>query len=259
MKICLIKLGTDSIITTDGEVNKEVLSTIKNQIIILKNLGICCVMVCSGAVDMGKKRYPSLKIQNQNALRIYASIGQPYLINEIQNIFLGDFVVSQILLTSYDFTNLERCSILTHTIYDMLQSGIIPIVNENDLISNEELDCIPTFTDNDSLAVNVACLISASWLFILSAGIDGVYKDYNNQQLGIYNNIDDINSITQSISSTKSIGGRGGMDSKLIPIKKGVDSNIKVFLINGFKANNIEKGINKASDFVGTSFFSYTK
>jgi glutamate 5-kinase len=254
MKICLIKLGTDSIITSDGEVNSEVLITIKEQILTLKELGVYCLLVCSGAVGMGKKRYSNIKILNTNALRIYASIGQPYLINEIQNILSPEYIVSQILLTSYDFTNLERRSILTHTIYDMLQNGIVPVINENDLISNEELDCIPTFNDNDSLAVNVAILVSASWLFILSAGIDGLYKDYNKKELGIYTNIQDLDSIVQSISDAKSSGGRGGMSSKIESIKKGVDNNIKVFLINGYKSYNIVKGINKKEDFVGTAF-----
>jgi glutamate 5-kinase len=255
MKICLIKLGTDSIITADGRVNIEVLFTIRESILTLRTLGVYCVLVCSGAVDIGKKRYKNVKLENSNALRIYASIGQPYLINFIQNLFNSTgYIISQILLTSYDFTNIERKSILTHTIYDMLQNNIIPVINENDLISNEELDCIPTFNDNDSLAVNVATLISASWLFILSAGIDGLYKDYHNQELGIYPAINDIDSIAESISQTRSIGGRGGMQSKIISIKKGVDSNIKVYLINGFKAYNIVKAINKSSDFVGTAF-----
>jgi glutamate 5-kinase len=256
MKICLIKLGTDSIITTDGEVNKEVLITIKEQILTLKKLGVYSVLVCSGAVDMGKKRYSKIQLSETNALRIYASIGQPFLINEIQSIFYSEFIISQILLTSYDFSNLERRSILTHTIYDMLQNGIIPVINENDLISNEELDCIPTFNDNDSLAVNVASLISASWLFILSAGIDGLYKDYDKKELGIYSTIENLDSIANSVSEAKSNGGRGGMSSKLISIKKGVENNIKVFLINGFKAYNIVKAINKSNDFVGTSFNS---
>jgi glutamate 5-kinase len=255
MKICLIKLGTDTIVTESGDINQEVFKTIVDNIAKLKEIGIQCVLVCSGAVAVGKKRNPNINFSGYNGLRICASIGQPYLINELQSCLKYiDLVAAQILLTSYDFTNNDRKSILTHTIYDMLLNNIIPVINENDLISNEELDCIATFNDNDTLAVNVAILLSATWLFILSAGIDGLYKDYNNQELGIYKTINNINSVKNTINEIKSRGGRGGMLAKINSIEIAVKYKIKTYLINGFKAENIILGINKSESFIGTEF-----
>ncbi len=255
MKIAIIKLGTDSIVNHNGNLNYKVIDEVLNSINILRSKGISPLLVCSGAVAIGKKQNLSLKLSLQNEARIYASIGQPILLSKLQSRFRKKSIpLAQILLTSKDFGDNERKSILIHTIYDMLNSGILPVINENDLLSNEELDCVPLFNDNDSLAVNVAILVSAKWLFLVSAGIDGLYKDYSNLELGFYDIVTDIESVSISISESKSSSGRGGMYAKIKAIQLAVENNITTYLINGYKAWNIQLALEKSVEFNGTKF-----
>lgn len=255
MKICLIKLGTDTIVDQDGNINSEVINQLKKVIIKLKSKNIYSLLVCSGAVSIGRKKLPNLKTQDINSLRIFASIGQPYLISQLQSLLNDqEYILSQILLTSNDLQINERKAILTHTIYEMLANNIIPVINENDLLSNEELEKIPIFNDNDSLAVHVGIMLSVTWLVILSAGIDGLYVNFENKELGIVKSVDDINSCLKLVNSNKSANGRGGMQSKLESLGLAMDHNITSYLINGFKIDNIIKGISGLEGFIGTKF-----
>jgi glutamate 5-kinase len=255
VKIAVIKLGTDSIVNKKGGLNYKIVDKIVDQIIQLKTLGIVSVLVSSGAVAIGKLRLQNYNLTNENRTRIQASNGQAILINKLQTRFCKyGFDLAQVLLTSKDFESNERKSILIHTIYEMLSVGILPVINENDLLSNEELDCIPLFNDNDSLAVNVSLLLSAKWLIILSANIDGLYLDLDNPNKGIIKQVTDIEQISSVISSNKSISGRGGMGAKISAIQKAVDGKVSTFLINGFKPENISLGIKKDLNFLGTEF-----
>jgi glutamate 5-kinase len=255
VKIAVIKLGTDSIVNKKGGLNYKIVDNIVDQIIRLKKFGVVSVLVSSGAVAIGKTKLRNYILSDENRIRIQASNGQTILINKLQARFSKyEIDLAQVLLTSKDFESNERKSILIHTIYEMLSVGILPVINENDLLSNEELDCIPLFNDNDSLAVNVSLLLSAKWLFILSANIDGLYIDVNNPEKGIISQVLDIDQISSVISSNKSNSGRGGMSAKITAIKKAVDGKVSTFLINGFKPDNISLAIKKDVKFLGTEF-----
>ncbi|MGL4759011.1 MAG: hypothetical protein ACRCXZ_06750 [Patescibacteria group bacterium] len=255
MKIAVIKIGTDSIVKSNGNLNLKVIDGVIDSVIELRKLGIYSILVCSGAVAIGKKQHKHIVPSDLNRDRIYASIGQPILISKLQKrVQKNKLTLSQVLLTSKDFEDNERKSILIHTFYEKLQSSILPVVNENDLLSNEELDCVPIFNDNDSLAVNVAILTSSKWLFLLSAGIDGLYIDYKDFSKGVHQQVFEIESIFDSISTTKSESGRGGMQAKIKAIELATSKNITTFLINGFHPINISKAVKKDFDFLGTQF-----
>ena len=252
MKICIIKIGTDTIIQ-DGQVDIGFLDKLKLEIEILNNKQVKCVLVCSGAVAIGRNIMNNiLKDNRSDNLRVMAAIGQPYLI-EMLNKYIGH-IVAQVLVTSHDFINLEVRSVLSQTMFEMLDMGIIPVINENDLLSNEELDQVPLFNDNDALAVNIASIVSAKWLVIMSAGIDGLYINYDNKELGIYRQVSNVEELLIGLSDSKSTGGRGGMHAKLLSIKKAIDNYQQVYLINGYNPSNISKSLLRDSEFVGTVF-----
>lgn len=121
-------------------------------------------MVSSGACALGKNL---LKHHDQSTLtnQITASIGQPFLMKVYQEIFSQyDMTVSQALLTRFDFSNKDTYASIQSVLQKQCELGIIPIINENDVVANDEI----IFSDNDQLAAFVAIMLGAGKLILLS-------------------------------------------------------------------------------------------
>lgn len=133
------------------------------------------VLVTSGAVAAG---YTALKIDRKESIskKVLAAVGQPILMSSYKKKFdIYDIDIAQILLTEDDFDSVKRTSIFTQIIDMLLEKGIVPLVNENDISTTPD----QVFGDNDQLSANVTYEIDADILVILS-DIDGFYdKDPN--------------------------------------------------------------------------------
>ncbi|WP_404455070.1 glutamate 5-kinase [Virgibacillus necropolis] len=229
-KRIVIKIGSSSLTSINGEVSRRKLEKLVDEVVRLKEDGHEILLVSSGAVAAGYRKLGCLtRPESLPEKQASASIGQGLLVETYSDIFMSHgYVASQILITRDDFSDENRYNNARKTINVLLERGIVPIVNENDTISMDFLK----FGDNDTLSAKVAGLVDADQLIILS-DIDGLYdadprKDPNAKLLH------EVNAITPAIEAAAgdpgSANGTGGMKSKIDAVKIAMASGISSFL-----------------------------
>ncbi|MBF0319322.1 MAG: glutamate 5-kinase [Nitrospirae bacterium] len=251
METVVIKIGS-SIITTPEGLNEGVINRLARDISALRDAGHQTVVVSSGAVAAGRGK---LGIEGQildiNVKQAAAAAGQSSLIWAYEKAFgTHNKKVAQVLLTRDVFSVRRRYLNARNTLRTLLDFHIIPIINENDTVSVDELK----FGDNDRLAALVASLLSADRLVILS-DVDGLY-DADPGKTKTAKLLQLIREITpeheKAACGTASICGTGGMSSKLIAAKMATSEGITVNIING----KLDYGLIKLFDGspIGTRF-----
>jgi glutamate 5-kinase len=253
IKRLVIKIGSNLISKDNG----KYLSSIIEQVNTLKKDGCEIIIVSSGAIVTGIKEHsidtkPKTIIEKQ----AYASIGQPLLIKRyIDEFKLYKIVVAQILLTREDFDNRERYLNIRNTLEHLLKIGVVPIINENDAVANEEIK----LGDNDTLSAVVASKLNADMLIILT-DVDGLYDKNPNvyKDAKIISEIKSIERIDKicdekDLSKTTFFCGTGGMKTKLQASKIACMSGVEVVIANGLK-KNILLEIYSGEKTVGTRF-----
>jgi len=219
----VIKIGTAALGAADGMPDAKLLGGLVTELVALKQAGHQVILVSSGAVGTGramlKKHRPLAHCDTVAEKQILASLGQARLMSLYQELLAPHgLLVSQILLTKQDFRSRSHHRHMEHLFQSLRkQKGILPIVNENDSVTVDEL----MFTDNDELAGLLAAMMNADRLIILSH-IDGVYDRPPDEDGAAILPLIDFVSKTGLPSATrgKSAGGRGGMVSKLGMAKK---------------------------------------
>ncbi|MCJ8006485.1 glutamate 5-kinase [Lederbergia wuyishanensis] len=229
----VVKIGSSSLTNDRGEIDQEKLNDHVQAVAKLRQARHEVILVSSGAVAAGFARlgYPSrpVTIKGRQAA---AAVGQSVLIQSyIEKFSEYRIIPAQILLTRNDFSNRERYRNAFATIMELLERGILPIINENDTVSVEEL----TFGDNDMLSALVSGFIHADQLIILT-DINGLY-DSNPRQNPLAKKLDVLNEITEEmLEGTNEVGskvGTGGMRSKLLAAKKATSLGVPVFIGKG--------------------------
>lgn len=171
-KRIVIKVGTSSLTYDNGKPNLRFLDKLARQIVDLKNRGYETVLVTSGAIAIGM---PSLRFSEKPSYLPYkqalAAVGQGFLFHLYEKAF-HDYgaVVGQLLLTKGDSLNPKRYLYAKNTLDALLELGAVPIVNENDAVSVDEIKV----GDNDTLSAAVASICDADLLIILS-DVEGLY------------------------------------------------------------------------------------
>lgn len=237
MKIT-IKIGSNVLTREDGALNKARMAHLVSQISRLRDMGHQVILVSSGAVAAGRSiiaepRHHDVVAQRQ----IWSAVGQAQLINIYSNLFdIYDIKCAQLLVTKDDFRDRKHYLNLTNCLDALLDDGILPIVNENDAISVTEL----MFTDNDELSAMMAGMSNSDALLILS-NVDGIFDgnptDPNSQIIRSVGA--DDKGIEDSIQTTKSNFGRGGMATKYNTSRKMASQGIEVVIANGHTDNII--------------------
>ena len=244
----VIKVGTGVLTSGIGNLDTERIDCLCRQIAELRDRGIEVILVSSGAVGLGMGRLELNKRPKDLAtLQACASIGQSILINNWQRSF-DPFkaTVAQILLTREDLRARHRHTAVFNTIEQLLSHGVIPIVNENDAISSEEI----RFGDNDTLSALVASVVNADFLFILSNIPGLIDMKGTGEVVPVVEKItSEIESMAQGTEHTTSVGG---MISKLSAAKIAQRAGCNVVIGSG----GDEKLFNKllAGTSVGTLF-----
>ena len=171
-KRVVVKVGS-AVLTGDDGLNLSVMENLAREISFLINSGKEVILVSSGAVAAGRKR---LGLESHRKLGLKekqgaAAVGQSRLMRFYEDIFdRQGYKVAQVLLTHDDLSNRNRYLNVRNTILTLLEWKIIPIINENDTVSVEEL----RFGDNDTLGALITNLIEAD-LFICLTDVDGLY------------------------------------------------------------------------------------
>ncbi len=227
-EITIVKVGTGVLTCDDGNLNEGSITALSHQLALLTQAGHKCILVSSGAVGagvplLGLQEYPSDIGTRQAA----AAIGQARLMQRYQHAFTPhDISIAQILLSSYDLqeqTHRDRAK--TVLLQLLQQPRIIPIVNENDVVSLREL----TKTDNDMLAANLAVILDAQTLILLTT-VDGLLDESST----VIPRVDDIAAASAQFAQDSS--GKfsiGGMKSKLDAVQRASSAGTAVIIGNG--------------------------
>jgi glutamate 5-kinase len=219
MKI-VIKVGTQSILSSDGALSEPVLLHLVEQLAFLKKEGHQLVLVSSGAVAAGRKAASLLGRQYSSSIgekQVLASLGQHELMHLYASMFKAhQLLASQLLLTKQDFQTRQHYLNISRLLQEILvDDTIIPIINENDSVAIEEL----MFTDNDELAGLIAAQVNADKLIILS-NVKGVYTRHPDEPDSEFISVIDPQRGWPQVPTTKNLYGRGGMISKLGTARK---------------------------------------
>ncbi|MFY0605896.1 MAG: glutamate 5-kinase [Cyclobacteriaceae bacterium] len=246
MKRIVVKVGTNVLAKADGTLDKLIFRQIVVQLVKLIERGWNPVLVSSGAVGAGKSIVGETNIENEATRRqVLSAIGQASLMKRYYELFAEyDVVCAQVLTTKEDFSEGEHYQNMVNCFEGLLGQGIVPIVNENDVVSLTEL----MFTDNDELAGLTSAMISAEKLIILS-NVDGLY-DSAGMVVPVIP-FDDHAS-KEHITQTKSGMGRGGMMSKFVTAKLAASKGVETYIANGKEENiilAIEQGEPKGTCF----------
>jgi len=245
-KLIVVKVGTGSLTKNGGILNKELMRKLVDQIAEAIRQGNRIVFVTSGAVAAGIAELGIPPKPNDIVFQqVSAATGQSILMSTYRELFKKHGLkVAQILLTSEDLSNraayLHICNVLEMT----LQLGIVPIINENDVTSTEELTpitkgCKVNFSDNDILSVLVANALEADLIIILS-NVDGLYTKHPKKRDAKL--IKTVETITPEIKyeiEGKSRLGRGGMKTKIRAAEIATTSGIPLVIANSQKENVI--------------------
>lgn len=248
----IVKVGSQILTRKDGTLDVTRMSALVDQIAELHKSNVEVILVSSGAVASGKTEIKTkAKLDIISARQLYSSIGQVKLINRYSDLFRQHGIIcGQILVTKEDFATRRHYLNQRNCMTVMLENNVIPIVNENDAISVNEL----MFTDNDELSGLVAAMMDSRKLIILS-NIDGIFSDAPDKPGShIYREIDiRKDNIENAIQSSKSSTGRGGMTTKYNVARKAAEEGIEVIIANGRK-DNILVDLVKEKDIVSTRF-----
>jgi glutamate 5-kinase len=247
VKRIVVKLGSSQIADEKFKVRRERLNALAKQISVLHKKGIEVVLVSSGAIALGMGELgETRRITDLGALQARAAIGQAVLMrNYIESFKKVGLKCAQVLLSWDDFGKDTRTLNVRHTLDALLQKGIVPVINENDTTSTEEIK----FGDNDKLSALVAKLLHANLLVMLS-DVDGLLD----QNKKVYGQVHEITPEIISVSSgTANIQiARGGMKTKIDAVKIARELHIPCIIAGGNVQHVLVKII--AGEPIGTYF-----
>lgn len=248
-KRIIIKVGTTTITYSDtGNINLDKLEKFVRILINLRNQGKEIVVVSSGAVGVGRKALGiSHKPQDISEKQAYAAIGQARLMMIYEKLF-NEYsqLTAQVLLTRESFESEDCRKIARCTFDELFRLGVVPIVNENDVVSIDEL-AYGNFGDNDTLAANVTALVEGD-LLILMSDIEGLYTDdpKRNENARFIHVVSEINAeLEQMAKGASTEHGTGGMETKIQAAKIAINAGADMIIANGdniYTINDIMAG-----------------
>jgi glutamate 5-kinase len=252
-----VKVGSNVITRSDGSLNDERILRIVEDVAVLFKQGVDVILITSGAVAAGRGGLvPSKKTNIIESKQIWAAIGQVKLMSSYQFLF-GKYGIQagQLLAAKESFRDRHHYLNMKNCISAMLENKVLPIVNENDSISINEL----MFTDNDELSGLITSMMDCQSLIILS-NVDGIYNgDPSLPDTELIARIGkDSENPEKYITSVKSGFGRGGMFTKYSIAKKLAAHGTDVFIANGTRDSIITDIVN-GKDVPYTHFIADTK
>jgi glutamate 5-kinase len=249
----VVKVGTSVLSREDDTLNLERLSALSEEIQRVRETGRRVVLVSSGAVGagmglLGLRQRP----RDLPHLQAAAAVGQAHLIRHYDDCLKKHGChAAQLLLTADDFDNRSRYLNVRNTILTLFENGAVPIVNENDTVSVDEI----AFGDNDRLAALVTNLLHSPLLVILSTVdglMDGPPDNPESKTIPLVKAWDD--KLLQMATADRSKRGTGGMRAKLSAVKMATAVGENVIIANGTKSGTLMKVL--AGEETGTLFLA---
>ncbi|MBK9734701.1 MAG: glutamate 5-kinase [Saprospiraceae bacterium] len=249
-KKIVLKIGTSTLTVGTNRISYAKIEDLARQLVILqKDYDI--VLVSSGAIAAAKQFTDIIGhntyLESKQAM---AAIGQPKLMRMYDEVF-GSFGlhVAQCLLTYRDFVDETSKLNTKNTIQKLLEHRYIPIINENDTVSTEEIE----LGDNDKLSALVAAICHAD-ILIIASDIDGLYDDnpHKNPNAKLIHQVTNIADIKAFANEKVSELGTGGMTTKIHAAEICVANKVEMWIVNGSKKDFIVSSLN--GDFPFTKF-----
>lgn len=244
-KRIVVKVGTNLLSNRSG-IDAEQIEKVVQNIVALHSKNYQLLLVSSGAIGLGAKVLGRESAVKQISLRqACASIGQPLLMSHYRLAFRKhDVICSQILITRSDLNERRTFVNLKNAVDNLLELNVIPIFNENDVVSTAEIGT--AFGDNDRMSAFVASKIDADLLIILT-DIDGLYtKDPKKDKDGVL--LSEIEHVDEKILSYAGSAGStfatGGMKTKILAAKIAATAGCATIIANGYEPNILERLLN---------------
>ncbi len=228
----VVKVGTSTLTHDTGALNLRRIGALVRVLSDFKNAGKQIVLVSSGAVSAGVAKVGSERPTSIAEKQAMAAIGQSELMRLYDQLFsLYGHTVAQILLTRDVLDNPTRRALAGNTFESLLERGCVPIVNENDPVSTDELT---KFGGNDILSAYVSQVCGADVLLNLS-DVDGLYdcdpRKFPDARL--IERVEDLSAVMGAAGGAGTERGTGGMQAKLHAARLAVDAGIPMFILNG--------------------------
>ena len=244
-KRIVVKIGTSTITHVDtGHLNLTKMEKLARVLTDIKNQNKEIVVVSSGAIGAGRKALgikekPSRLSQKQAC----AAVGQARLMMIYQKLFAEyNQTIAQILITKRTMTNEISRHNAENTFLELLRMGVIPIVNENDTVSTDQI-LDENFGDNDTLSATVAEMVQADMLILLS-DIDGLYTDdpRNNEKAEFISCVEKIDDRLYGMAKgAETTFGTGGMATKIAAAEIANGIGVDMVIANGDDVVNISR------------------
>jgi glutamate 5-kinase len=258
VKRVVVKIGTNTLAKA-GKVDAVYIRRIAGQIASLLEAGREVVIITSGAIGMGAGHLERTgKVKDIKLRQACAAVGQPMLMAEYRKSFARFGVtVAQVLLTAEVLNNRKTYLNLRNSIESLLKLSVVPILNENDSVSTDEIGT--AFGDNDKLSALVASKIDADLLVMLS-DVDGLYdrdprRDRDAKHIAAVFEVTD--ELVRSVAGRAGKLGTGGMKTKLEAAKIAANAGCRMVLADGRGRNVI--GRIMAGEELGTVFMPRRK
>lgn len=257
MSRIVFKVGTTTLTYNNGKLNLRRLESLVRVLSDLQNSGYDVCLVTSGAIGVGVGKLGLAERPKDTAgKQAAATVGQCELMFMYDKMFSEyGHKVGQLLITKDDIITPVRHDNLVNTFNKLFQFGSIPIVNENDAVAVEEI----VFGDNDTLSAEVAVVVGAEKLIILTE-TDGLYsanpqKDASARKISVVDHITD--EIRAYAGDAVSGFGTGGMITKIHAAEIATAKGIDTYVISGNEPENIYKLFEEQD--IGTHFKAVKK
>ncbi|KAK9786300.1 hypothetical protein WJX73_008025 [Symbiochloris irregularis] len=256
----VIKIGTSSLVRADSNtLSLSNLAGICEMVHALRSDGYKVVLVSSGAIGVGCQRLKLLERPKALAQKqALAAIGQVYLMRYYEDFFdaLG-LPCAQVLLTLDNLANRNQYLNARNTFDELFSYGAVPVVNENDTVAVEEL--LARFGDNDTLSAQVATLVGASWLFLLT-DVPALYSANPQRDPAAVpiREVHDIMQLQADVTSKGTQWGTGGMATKLAAARIATAAGCHTVICQASDPAAVQQIIRGARD-IGTIFYSHPR
>jgi len=235
----VVKLGSSIVAADDGELRADVLDSVCGQVTELEQGGERVAMVTSGAIARGMRLMDlPVRPRAMDELQAASAVGQGDLFRAYQSRLAdGGTRSAQVLLTAADIAARTNYLNARQTLRRLIEWGVVPVVNENDTTATDEI----TFGDNDFLAAQVAILLDARLLVLLS-DVDGLHRadPRADPDAELIANVDDFGELVgMEIGDRTSPFGLGGMRSKVAAAEMAAETGIPATICNGTKRGTL--------------------
>ena len=229
----VVKIGTSTLAHSTGRLNIRRIEELCKVLSDLKNAGHEIILVSSGAIGMGVGKLSlSKRPEDIPTKQAAAAVGQCELMYTYDKLFTEyNHNVAQLLITAPDIEDGVRKLNFHNTLERLLELGVLPIVNENDTVSTDEIE----IGDNDTLSAIVTANVNADLLVLLS-DIDGLYDSdpHKNRDAKLIETVSEINDDIMKLAGDKgSALGTGGMITKLNAAKIATEAGCEMVIANG--------------------------